>query len=229
MGICECPISMVPTPLMLSPLAVQFKVQIAILLKVSQGWKWVYTRSPYAVLMVGKATNEKSNSAEQDEQSPSKSSPWRWGQETRTRGEKREILCICTDCKKSHFYWTTSLFFPSVVPTSGFEWGTYLENETSLAASVSCFRHVSPDCEVELEIVLPLGHTFSGFVSNTFIPTGEVGVVSSLTNKKQTEPLDCIQVGKCHLLWRMNFITTHKWNQGRKQLHLAYILLDRFV
>lgn len=194
------------------------------LLKASQGWKWVYTRSPYAVLMLGKAANEKSNSAEQDEQSPSNSSTWRWGHETHTHGEKSGILCICADCKKSHFYWTTSLFFPSVVPASGFEWGTYLENETSLAASVSCFRHVSPDCEVELEIVLPPGHTFSGFLSNVFIPTGEERIVSSLA-RKQTKPLDCIQVEEYHLLRRMNFINTHKWNPSRKQLHLAYILL----
>lgn len=109
---------------------------------------------------------------------------------TYTWGGKGGILCVCTDCKKSHFYWMTSLFFPSVVPASGFEWGTYLENETSLAASVSCFRHVSPDCTVEIETALPLGHTFSGFLSNVFIPTGEERIVCSLA-RKQTEPLDC--------------------------------------
>lgn len=183
----------VPTSLILSLLVVQFKVPIVMLLKVSQGWKCVYTRSPYAALMSGKAANEKSNSAEQDEQSPSNSSTWRWGQETRTHGGggKGGILFICTDGKKSPFYWMTSLLFPSVVPASGFEWGTYLENETSLAASVSCFRHVSPECEMEIEIVPPLGHIFSGFISNVFIPTGEERIVSSLA-RKQTEPLDCI-------------------------------------
>lgn len=59
------------------------------LLKVSQGWKLAYTRSPYAALMLGKAANKKSNRAEQDEQSASNSSTWRWGQETRTNGENK--------------------------------------------------------------------------------------------------------------------------------------------
>lgn len=202
-------------------------VPMVMLLKASQGWKWVYTRSSYAALMLGKAANEKSNSAEQDEQSPSNSSTWRWGQGICTHGEKRGILWVKVYC---HFYSMTSLFFPSVLPASGFEWGTYLENETSLAASVSCFRHVSPDCVVELEIVptVPIVHTFSGFISNVFIPTGDERIVSSLA-RKQADPLDCIQVEKYHLLWRMNFITTHKWNPSKKQLHLSYILLDLLI
>lgn len=67
------------------------------------------------------------------------------GTEHTQEKKKKRVLKHCT---KSYFTCVTPLFCHPIGAAAGFEWGAYLEKETSLAASVSCFRHVSPVCQV---------------------------------------------------------------------------------
>lgn len=99
--------------------------------------------SPYATVFAGKAAIEKSNRAKQNEQNTFSSSTWRLGSRKKPKCKWHSEIV--------HLYGIQIKVSPSflaVSASSGFEWGAYLEEETSLAASVSCFRHVSNDYQV---------------------------------------------------------------------------------